>query len=276
MFFTDLAAKSYSSGPTANDALRLARRLETRDIACTLSYWNDLNESPAGVCTEYLKLADALRGGADRSKENYVSIKLPALGGDDLLLSRIVDRAHEQNVGLHFDSLALEGSDAVFAAISRTAPLCRSLGCTLPGRWRRSLRDAEFASSLGVRVRVVKGEWIDPMFPEMDPARGFCDVVERLCGKAKLVCIATHNMSLAMHCMHRLIAAGTACELEVLYGWPRRPAMRLAKTLNVPIRVYIPCGRAWLPYRLRTVHTRPEIAGWFVRDLARGTVRGLI
>jgi hypothetical protein len=38
----------------------------------------------------------------------------------------------------------------------------------------------------------------------------------------------------------------------------------------VPIRFYVPQGKAWLPYLLKQAKKNPRVLGWFARDLVVG------
>src|SRR5207249_1194496 len=71
----------------------------------------------------------------------------------------------------------------------RAAVLCRArVGCTLPARWQRSLRDADEAVDLGLRVRIVKGQWTDrgagTNLSDSGVRDRFLAVVRRLAGRA--------------------------------------------------------------------------------------------
>jgi proline dehydrogenase len=91
--------------------------------------------------------------------------------------------------------MATAQSDLTFELLARLEPT--GLGCAIPGRWRRSLEDAEHAIELGVRVRVVKGQWPDPQQPDIDLRDGFLAVIDALAGRAASVGIATHDLPLA-------------------------------------------------------------------------------
>ena len=144
------------------------------------------------------------------------------------------------------------------------------LGCTLPGRWVRSLDDAERATEKGLAARVVKGQWADPDAPDRDGREGCLEVVRRLAGKARLVAIATHDVPLAERCVRVLQETSTPVELELLHGLPMRGALSMARRCRVPVRVYVPYGESWLPYSLDYVERHPEVMLWLVRDLLGG------
>jgi proline dehydrogenase len=144
------------------------------------------------------------------------------------------------------------------------------VGCVLPGRWQRSLRDADLVSRLQIRVRVVKGQWADPEHPDIDLREGFLAVVDRLAGRARHVAVATHDAQLAREALRRLTAVGTPCELELLFGLPMRAARQVARDLGVSTRVYVPYGHSWVPYALSWVRQNPRVLWWVVSDATFG------
>jgi len=257
------AARAYVAGPGLADALRVCHALAGRGDAATISWWDGDGESPRRVADAYLA---ALRGLAGDSLDCYLSIKAPSLGFSHELLGELVETARPTNVGLHFDSLAPEGADRTWALIREAAGRGASAGCTLPARWRRSLSDVDQAVALGIRVRVVKGQWADPEGSDRDVRRNFLAVVESLAGRADRVGVATHDLELARASLARLCAAGTPCELELLYGLPSRASVAIARAAGVPVRFYVPYGHAWLPYCLSQARQHPRILWWTMRD----------
>jgi proline dehydrogenase len=149
----------------------------------------------------------------------------------------------------------------------------RNLGCTIPGRWLRSVDDARVACQWRLRVRVVKGQWADPRDPNVDMRSGFLKVIDGLCGRASSVAVATHDLPLAREAIGRLREAGTPSELELLYGVPCRGAVRLGRDLEVPVRFYVPQGQPRLPYLVNHARRNPRVLGWLARDVVRGYIR---
>jgi proline dehydrogenase len=200
---------------------------------------------------------------------SYLSLKLPAMRFDSEAVAIVLKAAGGLQRLVHFDSHGPEDADRMFAAIQDAFRHNRNLGCTVPGRWLRSVEDARVACEWGLRVRVVKGQWADPQDPEMDMRSGFLKVIDVVRGRAVRVAVASHDVPLAREALRRLKDAGTSCELELLHGLPRREAVRMAQQLEVPVRVYVPQGKAWLPYVLRQAKKNPWVLSWFARDLVR-------
>jgi proline dehydrogenase len=260
------AAGAYVAGAELSDAIDRAHAMERDGMSSAIAYWNDLGEDPAAVCSAHLAAID---GAAAAGGRCYISIKAPALSMSEVLIGALATRCRERGVGLHFDSLAVDQQAQTFDVIERIGPIGVSLGCTLPGRFGRSLLDAERAVASKFRVRVVKGQWEDPQH-SIDPRRGFMAVIERLAGHAAHVSVATHEPALAEQALTALAAAGTPADLELLFGLPVHGAREVARRLKVPVRMYIPYGHAWLPYALSAARKDVSILGWILRDVVRG------
>ncbi len=257
------AARAYVVGDCLSDALACAGRFAVQDICATLGYWDAVGESSDKVYTAYCAAIDGLGG---ENRDTYLSIKFPSLGFSCEALERLIVRAKDVGVRLHFDALAPETVDRTCSAIHHVKSLEADLGWTLPARWKRSPDDAQWAADHGLAVRVVKGQWPDPSAPRLDPQRGFAAVIERLAGRARSVAVATHDLTAARNAIERLQRAGTPVTLELLFGLPTQRQILLARELGVGVRIYIPYGAAYLPYCLAQLKRRPWQAWWLLRD----------
>jgi len=262
----DIAARQYVAGPGLSDAVGFARTLERDGMSSTIAYWNDSGEDPMRVQKAYL---EAIDGVADARTKAYVSVKAPAISMSPTLAAGLAERCAERDMGLHFDSLGLETQAPTFALIDRLRPLGVKLGCTLPGRFHQSIADAEKAIDWELRVRVVKGQWEEPG-SRLDPRQGFLEVIDALAGRATQVAVATHDPALAEEALARLAGRGTSAELELLLGLPVHAARSVAERRGVPVRIYVPYGRAWLPYTLSAARKNPRILRWILEDALRG------
>ena len=263
----NIAGRAYVPGHRLEDALDIAIRLAPEGMASTLGYFHSPGDSPLAVAETTLSIVDAV---AELEPKAYVSIKAPACRYDPNLIASIALRARDKSILAHFDSHEHHTSDATLECVQTSRCAGRPGRHHLAGRWRRSVADAELACRLGVRARVVKGEWADPGEPERDRRQGFLEVVECLAGHVPEVAIATHDPWLARESLSRLLAAGTPCELELLNGLPKRALLPIAREFSVQVRVYIPFGIAWRPYALSKLGDNPRILWWFVHDGLQG------
>jgi proline dehydrogenase len=257
------AARSYIAGPELGDALAMARTLGARDMASTIAFWDEDGAAPGDVLNACLKSAQAL---GSEGLDCYLSVKAPSLQYSAEALLQLIDQCECRKTRLHFDALGVDSADPTRALLEALLPRYANISFTLPGRWARSLEDADWAVQRGVGVRVVKGQWPDPAMPQRDPHKGFLEVIERLAGGARSVAVATHNPTLAAPALQRLMKAGTPCELELLFGLPSKAVLRIAAAMGVRTRIYVPYGYGWLPYSLSQARKNPKIFWWMLKD----------
>ena len=259
------ATRAYVAGDTLDDAISLAERVRDAGFSCTLCYWNDGTEEPAMVANEYLQI---LSKGAEQGLDLALAMKLPSLWERQEEVDRVVRRARELGYPVIFDSHDPHKSDDIITSLASTGP--EGMGLAIPGRWHRSLEDAERAIELGVRVRVVKGQWPDPSDPDIDLREGYLRVIRRLAGRASFVGVATHDAPLAREAMEILADAGTPFEQEFVFPLPIAPAMEEGKRFGAAARIYLPYGSAWLPYSLSRAFANPVMLYWLARDTILG------
>jgi proline dehydrogenase len=260
------AARSYIAGPELSDALLAARGLAAHNRASTIAFWDETGAVPDDVFNAYLSAVQALK---TETLDCYISVKAPSVQYSLGALLQLIDKCKCVKTRLHFDSLGIESASPTRELIEGLLPHYPNVSCTLPGRWVRSVSDAEWVVERGMSVRVVKGQWADPAAPELDPAHGFLAVIERLAGRASFVAVATHNPEIAEPALKRLLKAGTPCELELLYGLPENAVLKVAAKLGVRTRVYVPYGYGWLPYSLSQARKNPRILWWILKDAMR-------
>jgi proline dehydrogenase len=138
-------------------------------------------------------------------------------------------------------------------------PLGWRFSLTLPSRWKRSQADAQWASEMGVRVRLVKGEFrASSSSGETDPREGFLLLVDRLAGHVPEIAVATHDYPLAREAIARCMRSGTHIELELLFGIPASNMIKLSREMAIPLRFYVPYGDTLLVYGIRHFITYPH------------------
>ena len=261
------ASRNYIAGPSTDDAQRVSAILASRGYSVTQGYWDsprDARELILQACLTAVENLAALPG------DNYLSLKIPSLDYDDSAFGRLREHCRDHDVALHFDSLAPEHADRIWSFLTRhEALLGDDVGCTLPGRWPRSVDDVDIVTRLGLDVRVVKGQWLDPEAPDHDARQGCLDVVGRLAGTVSNVRVATHDYELASESIRRLKRAGSDCELELLYGLPIDRLAALAVSTDTPVRFYVAFGHAYLPYALGSLRRNPRM----ILPLARAALK---
>jgi proline dehydrogenase len=267
------AGRAYIAGPELQDAVGVARRLAGNGFGTTIAYWDAIDAPRNEIVDAYSALSRVL---AAESMDCYLSVKAPSIQYDSDLFARLLQASGKDHTRLHFDSLGPETADPTFALVSALLAKYPNVTCTLPGRWARSLDDADWAVRGKVGVRVVKGQWVDLVHPHLDPQAGYLRVIERLAGRARYVAVATHNPVLAKAALRRLVDSGTPCELELLFGLPVEPALKVARAMGIQARLYVPYGYGWLPYSLSQAKKNPRILWWMLKDMMLHNSRSAI
>ena len=263
------AARPYLGGETIAEALCVARRLHGEGAAVTFGYWDTGRQAAQAVAAVQ---ADALTQILDL--DAYVSLKPPALHYAHDVADVLARLAAARGFGLHCDSHGVEAADPsnafADALAARLGPA--RVGTTLPGRWHRSLTDADWAVACGYNVRVVKGQWPDPTDPKRDLAEGFLAVIGRLAGRAARVAVATHDFDLGRTALTELRQSGTRCELEVLLGMPSKQLFVWAKENGFKTRIYVPYGPGFIPNAIGVLKRNPRLLVAVAKDRARAAV----
>lgn len=247
--------------PTPGDRA-LARwigRLRASGASATFGYFQADDAAPDDIVAAYRHAAALMRGLAG---DAYLSVKAPPLAFDRARIEAIA----APGLPIVLDAHAPKDADATLEALACLLPAFPGTGVVLPARWRRSEADAAAWRDSSARIRLVKGEWADPDWPDADATANYLRLAEVLAGRAAPVAVATHDPALARRAIETLIAAGTPCELEQLRGLPRRRTVAIARRLGVPVRVYLPFGPGWWPYALNQALVRPYLPAWMLRD----------
>jgi proline dehydrogenase len=259
-------ASAYGAGSGLGEAIEACRRLADHGLASIIGYSPPPGDRPRAVADAQLAAFDRL---AAEELDSHVSVKLSGLGFDEQLFGELDAAAGQSGHPLHVDALAPETAEATWRVLDR-APRAGRVGTTLPGRWHRSVDDVALAARLGLRVRVVKGQWPDVPANGLEPRAGFLNVIDRLRGHRHGVAVATHDVELLAESVGRLRAAGTPCTVELYFGLPFRAPALAARKLGVPVRVYVAYGHGGAPYAVADLRHNPAAAWWLVQDLLLG------
>jgi proline dehydrogenase len=256
------ASDRYVAGHGLAEALAEEARYARVGYLTTVGYWNGRGDSPDAVAAETKGCAEALREGSE------VSVKFVPFGGDRPALDELMGICERRQLTLHFDALQPDAAvDTLATTLRLSERWSGKVGCTLPGRWTRSVDDARGLAGSGVRVRIVKGEIEDPRRGEAEMSEGFLAIADALAGGNCHVEVATHDSHLAEGALRALLAAGTSCEQQVLHSMHSSAAIRVAHRLDVPVRIYVPYGTGRLPYTKETLRHHPTQTFSFARDL---------
>lgn len=276
-------ASRFVAGETVDTALAAVQRLNALGITASLdllgeSVGNEAEARAAGA--EYVRIIDAI---ARNKLDANVSVKLTAMGQDidddlcEAIMHSILDRAKEHG---SFVRLDMEGS----AYTQRTLDFFErrlypsypeNVGIVLQSSLRRTWSDVERAVSLGCRVRLCKGAYLEPAtvaFPDKSEVdRNYVTCMQALMERGHYPGIATHDPAIialakAFAAEHGI--ARSRFEFQMLYGVRRDMQEQLARD-GYRLRVYVPFGTQWYPYLMRRLAERPANLAFITGSIAR-------
>ena len=229
--------------------------------------------------TDYLKLVEAL----DSITQSFdFSIKLSQLGLDidkEFCRENLKKLAH--GMGNHSIRLDMEDS----AHTQNTLDICEDVHRTHPHIGQaiqaylfRSEDDVQRCIEKGISLRLCKVAYKEAphiAFQSMDKVReNFFKLASQLLKEGHQPAIATHDENLLVKILDFITQEGIEPEsfcFEMLYG-VRRDLQKILKDKGYRVRVYVPYGKAWLPYTLRRLAEKKENLFFVITHLFRETL----
>jgi proline dehydrogenase len=261
-------ARRFVAGETIGEAIEAARSLESQGLTQTLDFLGEGISSRAeadAATSQYLEIIRVIQqSGIGRN----LSLKLTQLGLDvdgtiaETNLRRILDDADGFFVRVDMESsryttITLDIVAALWAAGYR------QVGVVLQSELHRTDEDIRRMIALGVRVRLVKGAYLEPPAVahrrKADVDAAYVRHLELLLTEGRYPAIATHDPAMIEHAKRFAAARGIGrdrFEFQMLYGIRRDLQTSLARE-GYRMRVYVPFGRQWFPYFMRRLGERP-------------------
>lgn len=272
-------ARRFIAGETVEEAIAAARDIEASGLMQTLDYLGESVSSLAeadAATKDYLRVADAItQAGVIRN----LSLKLTQLGLDvDRAsaidnLRKILERAQGFFVRIDMESSAYTDVTLnIFEILWQQG--YRNIGVVLQADLYRTAADEERISTLGARVRLVKGAYRESKAvayqKKADVDAQFAALTRRLLERGHYPAIATHDIAMINVAREHAASIGLAkdaFEFQMLYGI-RRDLQQMLLREGYRVRVYVPFGRQWFPYFMRRLGERPANLMFVLRGLA--------
>ena len=279
-------AARFVAGETSETATAAALQLKSLGITTSLDLLGEsvTRESEAVAARdEYLRMLDRL---APSGAEVNVSVKLTQMGLDidEALcadnMRRILGRARELNgfVRLDMEGSAYTQRTLDFFEQHLVTEFARHTGVVIQSCLRRSAADVERLVTLGARVRLCKGAYLEPpdvAFPDKrDVDKNYVALMEQLLRKGNYPALATHDPHMIEHAKAFVTREGIPAdrfEFQMLYGVRRDLQERLRKE-GFNMRVYVPFGTQWYPYLMRRLAERPANIVFILGNVVRETL----
>ncbi len=271
----------FVAGETLAEALAAATQMQSMGITATLDHLGESVtslEEAAASCDEYIHALDEIKAAG---LDAYVSIKLTQFGidVDEKVCCENVERlaaaaaSHDNFVRVDMESSAY--TDRTLRLVTDLHARDGAVGTVIQADLRRSEKDVATLCRQGIRVRLVKGAYLEPasaaFADKADVDRNYVRLMKTLLESGAYPAIATHDEAILAEAA-RFVAdrriPSSAFEFQMLYGIRRDLQERLAAEGH-RMRVYIPYGKAWYPYFMRRLAERPANVLFLIRNLLK-------
>jgi proline dehydrogenase len=274
-------AHRFVAGETLDEALAAVREINRRGMTASLDHLGENVSSRAEAVEAMNAGTEIYRAISASALESNASFKLSQLGLDvspELAQENIEAIAGQADELGNFVRIDMEGSKYVRRTLEvfyRVHERYRNVGVVIQSMLHRSEPDLERLIERGVRVRLVKGAYLEP--PEVayqrkaDVDANFVRLMEMLLDGGNYPALATQDEKMIAATTTRARARGidpVNFEFQMLYGVRRDLQSRLVCE-GYKIRIYVPYGTHWYPYLVRRLAERPANVMFFLGSLAR-------
>jgi len=291
-------ASRFIAGESLEDAIRVVKELNQKNIYATLDHLGELTSNPEKAVTatqDILRILDVIDQAGVKAN---VSLKLTQIGlalDEDLCtqnLKAVLETSKKHNTFIRIDMEDSQWVDKTLAIYQRVREECGcdNIGVVIQAYLYRSEKDIEALLKSSTRIRLCKGAYKEPAdiaFPKKRDVDANYDrlaamLIEGACalsapevspdGKIPPIpAFATHDekrISFAKAYSQKAGLPSRAIEFQMLHGIRRDLQESLSKE-GFPVRVYVPYGSEWYPYFTRRLAERPANLWFFVSNFFR-------
>ncbi|MEJ5169611.1 MAG: proline dehydrogenase family protein [Fimbriimonadales bacterium] len=275
--------RRFIAGDTLEQALRVSEDLVRKGLLVTLDNLgeNTTSEEEAHAAKRtYIEMLKAIASSGAASGTN-ISIKLTQCGldlSDDLakgILEEVLDAAAEHQNFVRVDMESSAYVDRTLNLMEAVFQTRKNTGTVLQSYLYRTPNDLERLLRIGMRVRLVKGAYLEPPTvayrSKRDVDRAYVQLMERMLPSGIYHAIATHDERIIQHAKRFAERNGLSkdsFEFQMLYGI-RRDLQESLVAEGYRVRVYVPFGDRWYPYFTRRLAERPANVLFILKAMLR-------
>ncbi len=226
----------------------------------------------------YLEMVRKIANSPHKARMN-ISVKLTALGmdiSDDIAVEnyvRILEACKPNDIFVRADMEASPYTERTVKIIECLFEKYPNCGTVLQSYLHRTSTDIQRMISLGARVRIVKGAYLEP---ESVAYQQKSKVDELYISGAKALLKNGNYPAIATHDPHMVVVLKEFIKTETIpnerFEWQmifgvRRDLQRQLLEEGYNVRIYIPYGAAWYPYFSRRLAERPANLLFIVKSL---------
>jgi len=277
--------RRFIAGDSLEEALKIAEGLASRGFGVSLDYLGE-NTSSAEEANQakatYIAMLERIAASSCSSRTN-ISIKLTQCGLDVgrefcvSTLNEVLTRADQLGLFVRVDMEGSQYTEQTVDILSEVFQEHKNTGTVLQTYLYRTPKDVERLVGLGMRLRLVKGAYLEPAsvaYPKKaDVDQAYRDLSLKLLDSGIYHGLATHDESIIKlvrdYVKEKGIDKSKAFEFQMLYGIRRDLQESLLKE-GYNVRVYLPYGDQWYPYFTRRLAERPANVFFILKSLIKG------
>lgn len=276
----------FVAGDDLDRAIQVAEGLAEQGYLVTLDLLGEHAAGPVdgdAAAAEYEqmlhKIARSKFAGGSQPERINISIKLTQLGLIDegeKCIQRLIALLETGKKYGNFVRVDMEESactDRTLSAVIRGFESCGNVGVAIQSMLFRSDKDITRLNEMGIRVRLVKGAYLEPEAvarqDKSDVDKAYIAMSRLLIDAGTYPAFGTHDDKIISTIRSYAETAGRelgAYEFQMLFGI-RRPLQESLKNEGYNVRIYIPYGSSWYPYFTRRLAERPANLLFFLRNL---------
>lgn len=275
--------RRFIAGDSLAEAMVIAEELATRGMSVSLDFLGEstkARQEAEQACSMYSQIVKAIAASPNCEKIN-ISIKLTQCGLDidsswaEDNYRQLLWQAAESETFVRVDMESTDYTDRTIAMVEKVFLDFKNTGTVLQSYLRRSKEDTKKMARQGIRIRVVKGAYLEPeQLTVADKAatdRQYVEMAKHLMQEGNYPAIATHDEKIILELKAWAAEQGIAkerFEWQMLYGI-RRDLQDSLHAEGYNVRVYIPFGDSWYPYFTRRLAERPANIWFIVKAMFR-------
>jgi len=280
-FFRNTALR-FVAGETLEDAIVAVRQAREQKMLGTLDLLGENTSTREDADRACRDVMDALSTIRAQKVDCGFSVKLTQLGlsldPDSTFRNMMQIANHAKDLG-NFIRVDMEDSrytQSTLDIVVRVHEKLDNVGAVIQAYLHRSEQDAIRMMQENIRVRLVKGAYLEPesvaFRKKKDTDANFVKLMKILLASETYNAIATHDEAIISAAKEFALSKKIPkehFEFQMLYGIRRDLQLRLAKE-GYNIRLYIPYGRHWYAYFMRRLAERPANVAFIARNLFKG------
>jgi proline dehydrogenase len=289
-------ALRFVAGETLDEALVAVTDLNAAGMLVTLDLLGEHTHNAEVARQATDRICAALDAIAASQAQSTLSIKLTQIGLklDPALcaanLQRILETAQRYGNFVRVDMEDSPVTDVTLDLVRRMRDQgFNNVGAVIQSYLYRSDEDIAALLKEGIRIRMVKGAYMEPhsvAYPRkadadasfdrltaaiLEASRDWSADAPPNSGWPPLAAVGSHDEARIDFAKTRTAELGlpkSALEIQMLYGIRRELQTQLVEE-GYPVRIYVPFGTEWYPYFMRRLAERPANLWFFLSNLIR-------